>query len=129
MHQLVFIDRLLATLVHLRHGATHDVLACWYGVDRSTVTRAIGEVRPLLAERGCTISQGLRLRTRSSPARTSRTPSRPWSSPTRKGGCCLQPGRARKLRRHHPRPLVGPGQAPRRRPRRGVGAGVGVAGY
>ncbi|WP_405786705.1 transposase family protein [Streptomyces sp. NBC_00029] len=62
-HQLVFIDRLLATLVHLRHGATHDVLACWFGVDRSTVTRAIGEVRPLLAERDCTISQGLSLRT------------------------------------------------------------------
>ncbi|WP_430477514.1 helix-turn-helix domain-containing protein [Streptomyces sp. P11-1] len=40
-HRLVFIDRLLATLVHLRHGATHDVLACWFGVDRSTVTRAI----------------------------------------------------------------------------------------
>ncbi|MFD9084449.1 transposase family protein [Streptomyces erythrochromogenes] len=49
--------------MHLRHGATHDVLACWFGVDRSTVTRAIGEVRPLLAERGCTISQGLHLRT------------------------------------------------------------------
>ncbi|WP_444546184.1 helix-turn-helix domain-containing protein [Streptomyces mashuensis] len=45
-HRLVFIDRLLATLVHLRHGATHDVLACWFGVDRSTITRAIGEVRP-----------------------------------------------------------------------------------
>ncbi|MFJ7264934.1 transposase family protein, partial [Streptomyces globosus] len=29
-HQLVFVDRLLATLVHLRHGATHDVLACWF---------------------------------------------------------------------------------------------------
>ncbi|MFE3390146.1 transposase family protein [Streptomyces anulatus] len=27
-------------------------LACWFGVDRSTVTRAVGEVRPLLAERG-----------------------------------------------------------------------------
>ncbi|MFF1478036.1 hypothetical protein ACFVYD_10725 [Streptomyces sp. NPDC058301] len=26
-HKLVFVDRLLATLVHLRHGATHDVLA------------------------------------------------------------------------------------------------------
>ncbi|MGW2588229.1 helix-turn-helix domain-containing protein [Streptomyces virginiae] len=62
-HRLVFIDRLLATLVHLRHSVTHDVPACWFGVDRSTVTRAIGEVRPLLAERGCTISQGLRLRT------------------------------------------------------------------
>jgi hypothetical protein len=27
-HRLVFIDRLLATLVHLRHEVTHDVLAC-----------------------------------------------------------------------------------------------------
>ncbi|MFF9105147.1 transposase family protein [Streptomyces rubrogriseus] len=62
-HRLVFVDRLLTTLVHLRHATTHDVLACWFGVDRSTVTRAIGEVRPLLAERGCTVSQGVRLRT------------------------------------------------------------------
>ncbi|MFE5142375.1 transposase family protein [Streptomyces fagopyri] len=62
-HQLVFVDRLLATLVHLRHGATHDVLACWFGVDRSTITRAIGEVRPLLAERGCSVTPGVRLRT------------------------------------------------------------------
>ncbi|MFI9060184.1 hypothetical protein ACIGXQ_37660 [Streptomyces anulatus] len=31
------------------------MLACWFGVDRSTVTRATGEVRPLLAERGCTL--------------------------------------------------------------------------
>ncbi|MFF6969613.1 transposase family protein [Streptomyces anthocyanicus] len=61
--QLVFVVRLLATLVHLRHAATHDVLASWFGVDRSTITRAIGEVRPLLAERGCTISTGVRLRT------------------------------------------------------------------
>ncbi|MFF4410662.1 transposase family protein [Streptomyces sp. NPDC001404] len=62
-YKLVFVDRLLATLVHLRHGTTHDVLACWFSVDRSTITRAIGEVRPLLAERGCTIAPGLRLRT------------------------------------------------------------------
>ncbi|MFE1954562.1 transposase family protein [Streptomyces sp. NPDC059524] len=62
-HKLVFVDRLLATLVHLRHGATHDVLACWFGVGRSTITRAIGEVRPLLAGRGCTVTPGLRLRT------------------------------------------------------------------
>ncbi|MFD0104650.1 transposase family protein, partial [Streptomyces sp. NPDC127164] len=41
-HRLVFVDRLLATLVHLRHATTHDVLACWFGVDRSTITRAIG---------------------------------------------------------------------------------------
>src|SRR3712207_4606064 len=62
-HRLVFLDRLLATLVHLRHGVTHDVLACWVWVSRSTITRAVGEVRPLLAERGCTVDGGLRLRT------------------------------------------------------------------
>ncbi|MGW6485762.1 transposase family protein [Streptomyces sp. NPDC055056] len=61
-YRLVFVDRLLATLVHLRHGVTHDVLACWFGADRSTITRAIGEVRPLLAERGCTVSPDVRLR-------------------------------------------------------------------
>ena len=59
----MFIDRLLATLVHLRHGGPHDVLACWFGVSRSTITRASGELRPLLAERGCTVEGGLRLRT------------------------------------------------------------------
>ncbi|MFF8035205.1 MULTISPECIES: transposase family protein [unclassified Streptomyces] len=51
-HPLLFVDRLLAILVHLRYGATHGVLACWFDVDRSTITRAIGEVRPLPAERG-----------------------------------------------------------------------------
>ncbi|MGW7825229.1 transposase family protein [Streptomyces puniciscabiei] len=62
-HKFVFVDRLLATLVNLRHGTTHDVLACWFGVDRSTITRAIGEVRPLLAQRGCTVARGIRPRT------------------------------------------------------------------
>ncbi|GAA3493958.1 hypothetical protein GCM10019016_010570 [Streptomyces prasinosporus] len=61
-HRLVFVDRLLATLVRLRYATTHDVLACWFGVERSTIARAIAEVRPLLAERGCTVSQGVRLR-------------------------------------------------------------------
>ncbi|MFE5143764.1 transposase family protein [Streptomyces fagopyri] len=61
-YRLVFVDRLLATLVRLRHGGTHDVLACWFGADRSSVTRAIGEVRLLLAERGCTVSPDVRLR-------------------------------------------------------------------
>lgn len=60
-HKLV--DRLLVTLVHLRHAATHDVLAAWFGVNRSTITRAIGEIRPLLAERGCRIDGGKRLST------------------------------------------------------------------
>ncbi len=27
-HRLVFVDRLSATLAHLRHGVTRDVLAC-----------------------------------------------------------------------------------------------------
>ena len=62
-HKLVFVDRLLATLVSLRHGTTHDVLACWFGVDRSTITRAIGEVRLPLAKRGCTVAPDIRLHT------------------------------------------------------------------
>ena len=61
-HQLVFADRLPATLVHLRHGATHDVLACWFSVGGCNITRAIGELRPLHAERGCTVSPDVRLR-------------------------------------------------------------------
>jgi len=39
-HRLVLLDRLLATLVHLRHGVTHDVLACWFEVSRSTISWA-----------------------------------------------------------------------------------------
>ncbi|WP_352231597.1 transposase family protein [Actinokineospora sp. NBRC 105648] len=38
-------------MVHLRHGVTHD----WLGVGRSTVTRAVDEIRPILAERGCRV--------------------------------------------------------------------------
>ncbi|MGW8955912.1 helix-turn-helix domain-containing protein [Streptomyces sp. NPDC055709] len=48
---MVFVNRLLATLVYVRHGATHDLPACWFGVDRSIIARAINAVRPLLAER------------------------------------------------------------------------------
>ncbi|MFB7293208.1 transposase family protein [Actinacidiphila glaucinigra] len=64
-HQLVFVDRLVATLIHLRHDLPHSVLGLLFGVDRSTVTRAIGEIRALLADRGCTVPDraGLRLRT------------------------------------------------------------------
>ncbi|WP_307824776.1 helix-turn-helix domain-containing protein [Geodermatophilus bullaregiensis] len=42
--RLVFVDRLLATLVHLRHGVTHDVLACWFGVSRSTLVDTIAHL-------------------------------------------------------------------------------------
>ena len=62
-HRFEFVDRLLATLVHLRHGLTHDVVASWFGVHRSTISRSIAEIRPLLAERGCRVRDGVRLRT------------------------------------------------------------------
>ncbi|MFC8907725.1 hypothetical protein ACFUAB_02315 [Streptomyces cinereoruber] len=37
------------------------MLACWWDMDRPTITRAIGEVRPLFAERGRTINPDVRL--------------------------------------------------------------------
>ncbi|MFE2972731.1 IS5/IS1182 family transposase [Streptomyces sp. NPDC059340] len=55
---LVFVDRLLVTLVHLRTGLTYEV-------GSSTISRAICEVRPLLAARGFAVPDppGVRLRT------------------------------------------------------------------
>ena len=41
-YRLVFADRLLVTLVHLRHGTTHDVLACWFGVHRRAIGKSAG---------------------------------------------------------------------------------------
>lgn len=58
-YKLVFVDRLLATVVHLWHGVTHDVLARLFHVGRPTITRAVGEVGPPLADRGCRIESGL----------------------------------------------------------------------
>ncbi|MGW6684185.1 transposase family protein [[Kitasatospora] papulosa] len=57
--------RLVATLTHLRPDLPHAALGPLFGVDRSTITRAIGEIRGLLAERGCAVPgrPGLRLRT------------------------------------------------------------------
>lgn len=64
-HELVFADRVIVTLVTLRFQLPHAALAELYRVDRSTVTRAIREVRPLLAARGFAVpgKPGLRLRT------------------------------------------------------------------
>jgi hypothetical protein len=64
-HQLVFTDRVIATLVVLRLQLPHAALAVLYGVDRSTITRAVHEIRPLLAARGFAVPDcpGLRLRT------------------------------------------------------------------
>lgn len=64
-YELVFADRLPVTLVHLRTGLTHAALGVLYEVGSSTVGRAIGEIRALLAERGFAAPDrpGLRLRT------------------------------------------------------------------
>jgi hypothetical protein len=64
-HELVFADRVIVTLVTLRFQLPHAALAELYRVDRSTVTRAIREVRPLLAARGFAVPgrPGLQLRT------------------------------------------------------------------
>jgi len=64
-HELVFTDRVIATLVILRFQLPHAALAVFYGVDRSTITRAVQEIRPLLAARGFAVpgQPGLRLRT------------------------------------------------------------------
>jgi hypothetical protein len=64
-HDLPFTDRVIATLVYLRFQLPHAALAALYGVDRSTITRAVGEIRPLLAARGFAVPEepGVRLRT------------------------------------------------------------------
>jgi DDE superfamily endonuclease/Helix-turn-helix of DDE superfamily endonuclease len=62
-HELVFTDRVLVTLVVLRLQIPHAALAVMYGVHRCTVTRAVREVRPLLAGRGYATPQGTRLHT------------------------------------------------------------------
>lgn len=64
-HRLVFVDRVIVTLVILRFQLPHAVLAVLHGVDRSTVTRAVHEIRPLLTRRGFAVPArpGVRLRT------------------------------------------------------------------
>jgi DDE superfamily endonuclease len=63
--ELPFTDRVIATLAVLRFQLPHAALALLYGVDRSTITRAVHEIRPLLAARGFAVpgEPGLRLRT------------------------------------------------------------------
>ncbi|MFJ3692327.1 transposase family protein [[Kitasatospora] papulosa] len=63
-HQLVFTDRIIVTLVVLRLQLPHAALAVLYGVDRSTITRAVHEIRPLLAARGFAVPGRLDLRLR-----------------------------------------------------------------
>ncbi|MGP4045377.1 transposase family protein [Streptomyces sp. 2A115] len=63
-HELVFVDRVIVTLVVLRFQLPHAALALFYEVDRSTATRAVHEIRPLLAARGCAVPGRLDLRIR-----------------------------------------------------------------
>lgn len=59
----MFADRVTATLVILRFQLPHAALAVFYGVHRATITRAVGEIRPLLAARGFAVpgKPGLRM--------------------------------------------------------------------
>jgi hypothetical protein len=55
---LTLRDRLLCTLVWLRLGLSHQCLAILYGVDRSTVSTAVRQIRTLLANWGFTTPTG-----------------------------------------------------------------------
>lgn len=63
--KLVLFDRLLVTLVRLRHQLPYAVLAEPFPVDRSTVSGATRQASPLLAARGFAVPDraGLRLKT------------------------------------------------------------------
>lgn len=56
-------DRLLATLAWLRLALPHQAIALLFGVDRSTISAAIRQIRPLLANRGFATPAGVRLHT------------------------------------------------------------------
>ncbi|MFC9432137.1 ISAzo13 family transposase [Streptomyces sp. NPDC056987] len=53
--KLTTSDRVLATVLYLRKIGTRDLLAQLFGVNGSTLTRAVHQVQPLLAEHGYTI--------------------------------------------------------------------------
>nr|WP_239135567.1 transposase family protein [Actinoplanes derwentensis] len=54
--QLGFPDRVLATVLHRRLQLPHDVLAVLFHSHRSTIRRAVTEVRQLLHQHGTTIT-------------------------------------------------------------------------
>ncbi|MFE4583406.1 ISAzo13 family transposase, partial [Streptomyces chartreusis] len=53
--KLTTADRVLATVLYLRKLGTRDLLAQLFGVNGSTLTRAVHHVQPLLAKHGYTI--------------------------------------------------------------------------
>ena len=62
-HDLEYVDRVVVTLAVLRLRIPHARVAVMFGVDRSTVTRAVHQIRPLLAARGFATPEGPRPRT------------------------------------------------------------------
>jgi hypothetical protein len=62
----VFVDRVLVTLVKLRHDLTDAALTALFGVNHCTISGAVGQIRrPPLAARGFAVPDhpGIRLRT------------------------------------------------------------------
>ncbi|WP_258037970.1 MULTISPECIES: transposase family protein [unclassified Streptomyces] len=82
--------------MYLRHATAHDVLACCFGVDRSTITRAIGKMRPLLAERGCTVAPAVRSAYTRRGHRPSRCERADQSHQRHRGPGTLSSGRAQE---------------------------------
>ena len=60
---LTLRDRVLCTLAWLRLALPHQALAVLYGVERSTVSAAVRQITPLLANRGFATPTGVRLHT------------------------------------------------------------------
>jgi hypothetical protein len=60
---LTLRDRVLCTLAWLRLALPHQALAVLYGVERSTISAAVRQIRPLLAGRGFATPTGQRLHT------------------------------------------------------------------
>jgi hypothetical protein len=60
---LTLRDRVLVTLAWLRLALPHEAIAVWYGVDRSTISAAVRQITPLLANRGFATPTGVRLHT------------------------------------------------------------------
>ena len=99
-HDLAFTDRVLVTLAVLRLQIPHAALAVMYGVHRSTVTRAVREIRPLLAGRGLP------------PGRARRSGCTPWRTcsptpPPAASSCGSTAGRSRSAARKRTGPAAG----------------------
>lgn len=54
--KLTTADRVLATVLYLRKLGTRDLLAQLFGVNGSTLTRAVHQIKPLLTEYGYTVA-------------------------------------------------------------------------